>query len=280
MDRRTGTDAWTNGTATVDEIFVGTTELDLALLGVFAPPPPPILTSNDIDTARGSYLASDLGSTVNPVFKGGVLQTNQTDASRTRRISRSLRACPTRSTRWATPACSPACLPDETVGQPGSIVFSNSLLGGSVTFTGVNIYTGSTTVDLGATLMLAGAGSIATSSGVIDNGTLNVAGVNTPAWGQHQFLSGTGSVQLTGNNTLILTQAADTFAGGFTGSGGVTLPASGAETFTGTSTIGGTLAVDGGTLHEDGNVHRGCRYRGKRRHTARHRPDRRSDQRG
>ena len=50
-----------------------------------------------------------------------------------------------------------------------------TLAGGTQNLSGINTYTGSTTINSGATLALSGTGSIATSSGVINNGSFNVA---------------------------------------------------------------------------------------------------------
>ncbi len=65
---------------------------------------------------------------------------------------------------------------DATAGTPGSLTITNSGSGGSLTLSGVNTYTGSTTVNSGAALDLTGAGSIAASSGLTNNGTFDIIG--------------------------------------------------------------------------------------------------------
>ncbi|SEG66025.1 autotransporter outer membrane beta-barrel domain-containing protein [Bosea lathyri] len=138
---------------------------------------------------------------------------------------------------------------------------------GTTTLTATNTYTGATTIQAG-TLALTGAGSIAASSGVRNNGTFDISA--TTAGASIRTLSGRGVVD-TGAQTLTLTAAADTFDGTFQGTGGLTL-SSGAETLTGNSSgfsgattvqagrlsvngsLGGTMAVLGGRLQGVGTV--------------------------
>ncbi len=67
-----------------------------------------------------------------------------------------------------------------------------ALSAGSVTFSGINTYTGATTINTGATLALSGSGSIGASNGVTDNGTLDISAVtgsatiNTAIWRRHR----------------------------------------------------------------------------------------------
>ncbi|AKM32740.3 hypothetical protein AB870_10720 [Pandoraea faecigallinarum] len=122
------------------------------------------------------------------------------------------------------------------------------LASGTETLTGANTYTGATTIDSGAMLRLSGNGSIAASSGVANNGTLDISTTNNGA--SLTSLSGSGAVSL-GARTLTLTNASGTFAGTITGTGGLTLNGgtqtlSAANTYTGATTInGGTLALVG-----------------------------------
>ena len=106
-----------------------------------------------------------------------------------------------------------------------------------------------TTIN-GGTLALSGTGSIATSSGVFDNGTFDISASNAPG-ASITTLSGSGAVAL-GANTLTLSNASGTFGGAIGGTGGLTLAMgtetlSGANTYTGTTTLAAatTLNVNG-----------------------------------
>ncbi|HEY4201822.1 MAG TPA: autotransporter domain-containing protein [Devosiaceae bacterium] len=120
---------------------------------------------------------------------------------------------------------------------------------GELLLTGVNSYTGLTTISDGL-LALANADSIAASSGLVDDGAFNIAATTSGA--QIKTLSGAGTVQL-GTRTLTLTQANDTFAGVVGGAGGLALTGgsealSGINTYTGATNVasGATLGLTGG----------------------------------
>ena len=127
-----------------------------------------------------------------------------------------------------------------------------TITGGWQTLSGQNTYTGATTIASGASLGLAGSGSIATSSAVIDNGTLDISATTNGA--TIATLSGSGTVAL-GGQALTLATPADTFSGSITdggtagGTGGQLVIASGTETLTGTNTYTGTTFIQpSGTL--------------------------------
>jgi fibronectin-binding autotransporter adhesin len=178
-----------------------------------------------------------------------------------------------------------------SVGEAGLVlsgtggVFAGSITGtggltlstGTQTLTGANTYTGATTIDSGATLALSGTGSVAASSGVTDNGALDIS--NTTAGASITSLAGTGAVNL-GSQTLTLTDAGGTFGGTFSGSGKLLLSGGtgslildgNSASFTGTTEIasgllevgdintpsavlGGNVEVDSaGTLRGHGTV--------------------------
>ena len=132
----------------------------------------------------------------------------------------------------------------------GPITFLDSVGGGSVTLTSTgNTYTGPTTINSGGTLMLSGSGTLATSSGLADNGVFDISGTNSGA--SIISLSGAGTVNL-GAQNLTLTEGAGAFSGVISGSGGLvvgggTVELSGANTYTGGTTITkGTLEVGDG----------------------------------
>jgi hypothetical protein len=133
----------------------------------------------------------------------------------------------------------------------GALSGSGGLLlqGGTEYLTGSNTYTGATTIGTGTTLGLAGYGSIAASSGVANNGVLDV--MQNYYGTQIQSLSGSGSVLL-GGQTLTLTNASNTFAGSISGAGGLAVNGgaetlSNAQNYSGATTIAtaGTLALAG-----------------------------------
>ncbi len=121
---------------------------------------------------------------------------------------------------------------------------------GTETLAGVNTYTGATTISAG-TLALAGSGSIALSSGVVDNATFDISGL-TNGGTSITTLPGTGGVTL-GANTLTLSNASGTFGGVIGGTGGLSL-SGGAETLTGANTYTGATNVNGGTLLVSGSI--------------------------
>lgn len=118
------------------------------------------------------------------------------------------------------------------------------LVGGTQTLTGVNTYSGATTIDHGAVLTLTGTGSVASSSGVANNGTLDISATTNGA--SLTGLTGLGTVSL-GARTLTLTQAAGVFSGAITGSGGLTLNG-GTQTLAGANTYTGATTINAGTL--------------------------------
>ncbi len=65
---------------------------------------------------------------------------------------------------------------------------------GTETLSGVNLYTGATTIGRGETLALSGAGSIANSSDVADAGTFDISATTSGA--SIMTLSGNGTVTL------------------------------------------------------------------------------------
>ncbi|WP_448100363.1 autotransporter-associated beta strand repeat-containing protein [Luteibacter jiangsuensis] len=146
---------------------------------------------------------------------------------------------------------------DATPGIPGDLNIVNSTGGGSVTLTGENTYTGETTIGNGATLVLAGDGSIATSSGVTNDGTFDIGQAN----GNENIasLGGNGTVTL-GANDLTITNGHDTYTGTIGGTGGVNVTG-GTQGFTGTNTYTGgttvanaTVSIDNGSALGTGTV--------------------------
>lgn len=130
-------------------------------------------------------------------------------------------------------------------GLNGGIGGSLTIAGGSQTLTGANSYTGATTINPGAALLLSGSGSVANSSNLLANGIFDIS--NTAAGASIVSLSGAGSVNL-GGQLLTLTNARGTFAGTIGGTGGLAI-LGGAEALTGSNSYaGGTVVAGGATL--------------------------------
>lgn len=123
----------------------------------------------------------------------------------------------------------------------GSATFT--VKGGHQRLSGLNTYTGVTTIDKDATLDLAGDGSILSSVGVVNNGLFAIGATNNGA--SITTMSGNGLVAL-GSKYLTLTTSADTFAGSINGEGGVILEG-GTLTLTGDNGYSGFTDVKQGT---------------------------------
>ncbi|WP_170207499.1 autotransporter-associated beta strand repeat-containing protein [Luteibacter pinisoli] len=162
---------------------------------------------------------------------------------------------------------------DDSAGVPGNITIVNSDTGGSVTFSGDNTYTGSTSIGTGSTLSVAGDGTIASSSGVTNNGTFDIADANNNV--DVKAINGAGDINLGGNDLVITNATGPGATGTISGTGGVevtggTQVLGGNNTYTGGTTVkdatvqigsdenlgaaSGGLALDNGTLHTTGDV--------------------------
>ena len=197
--------------------------------------------ATDIGTGATSYDASNLGTTLNPVFHGGTLNIDAPNMTLAQNFGigtegGTIQAVATNVTVTGTIA-------DDVAGTPGALAVAGA--GGRVTLEGVNTYTGATTVASGATLALSGAGSIASSSTVVADGTLDVSAASAPA--AVQSLAGSGRVEL-GAQSLTIQHGSSTFGGVVAGTGGVAVTG-GTQTFTGANTYtGATQVANGGTL--------------------------------
>lgn len=120
-----------------------------------------------------------------------------------------------------------------------------ALYGGTLTLNGASTYTGVTAIGSGATLALAGTGSIADSAQVIVEGTFDIAG--TTAGATVIDLAGGGDVVL-GDQTLTLAGGDGSFAGDITGTGAVH------QLGGGTQVLLGTLGYTGGTTLDAGST--------------------------
>lgn len=133
---------------------------------------------------------------------------------------------------------------------------------GTLILSGVNTYTGSTTVT-GGTLALSGSGSIATSSGLdlsASGATFDISG--STASPTILGLTGvSGSTVALGGNTLVVNQAGNSTFDGAIADGGLsngiggalTKEGAGTLTLTGDNTYSGATTISGGTLALSGS---------------------------
>jgi len=133
-----------------------------------------------------------------------------------------------------------------TIGGTGGLVVT----GGTQTLSGVNGFTGATSLAGGATLALSGAGSIAASDGLANDGTLDISG--TSAGARLKTITGTGNVVL-GSRTLTVDTMADAFRGAISGSGGVQLNG-GRWTVDNAQAYTGLTSLAAATLHVNGSL--------------------------
>lgn len=128
------------------------------------------------------------------------------------------------------------------VSGPGGVTIH---AGGAVQFSATNTYSGLTSITGGAQLFLSGPGSIASSSGVLNNGVFDISRTWSPV--SVQSLTGTGVVRL-GGQTLNITNAAGTFAGTIDNQGAY--PGTGG----GIALSGGSLILSGANSYTGGTV--------------------------
>ena len=199
----------------------------------------------DIDTANPCYLASNLGTTVNPDFAGGTLRVDQAnsygdnftvDASGTSTIDQA-----------GVDATFTGVFADAN-GVNGYLNIANSGTSGSVTFTGTNTYTGGTTINTGATLALGAGGTTGSIVGnVTNNGALIFNRSNAVTFGG--VVSGAGTLTQAGTGALTLTET-NSYTGGTTINNGTI--AIGADANLGAADS--LLVISGGSLQLTGNV--------------------------
>lgn len=121
---------------------------------------------------------------------------------------------------------------------------SLTVAGGAITLSGLNTYTGATTVGAGATLALAGQGSINQSSNLTVNGIFDVT---QSASAQVKDLGGSGRV-VVGQAGLMIADASQAFAGKITGDGGVNV-AGGVLSLTGDNDFASLDISNGATVN-------------------------------
>jgi uncharacterized protein with beta-barrel porin domain len=137
-----------------------------------------------------------------------------------------------------------------------------TVAGGVQELSGINGYTGVTTINNHAGLTLTGNGSIASSSKVIVDGALSLFATTSGASitslsGPPSTSTTTGVVVVGAGKTLTITAANDTFAGAIGMSAADTgnlVLSGGIEKLTGANGYSGTTTINGGTLEVDGSI--------------------------
>ncbi|QWD82571.1 autotransporter outer membrane beta-barrel domain-containing protein [Polynucleobacter sp. MWH-S4W17] len=235
---------WTNFNSSYKwELIAGANSTTWNLVVAALAPPPPVATN--ITGAGTIYQSSNLGTTVNPVFDGGTLQVSSTG-----NIANNFTVNGNNGVIDQNSVASnfTGMISNASAGSPGSITITNSGSGGSVTFSGENTYTGSTTINNGATLALSGAGSVSQSSGVTNNGTFNIAGKtgNVSVASYTQGATGTLSMGIVPSNSPKLN-----VNGVASLAGGLSLTASSGSYAPGKYTL---LTANGGVTGSFGNL--------------------------
>jgi fibronectin-binding autotransporter adhesin len=155
-----------------------------------------------------------------------------------------------------------------TISGPGTLEIIKGNTSVNVKFTANNTYTGATTIDSGANLIVGNNGSVGTlgTGNVIDNSTLTFSRSDSAysyggiiSGSGAMTVSGSGTVTLTGNNTYSGNTSVNSgglvvnnTSGSGTGTGNVTV--SSGATLGGTGIIGGAVTVNAGGTLAPGNA--------------------------
>ncbi len=197
----------------------------------------PYTGRSPIDMMQPFYLASQLGVTVDPIFVGGTLKVDQ--ASIGDNFTLANMASSTIDQNGTTSTFT-GIFSDAAVGTPGRITIDNSGSGGSVTFSGANTYTGSTTLKGGTLIVTQDANLGATAATLVfDGGTLRAGGSFDSA--RAVTLASTGTLDVDGGRTLGL-------SGIVSGSGSWTKAGAGTAVLTADNPYTGLTTVAAGTL--------------------------------
>ena len=138
-------------------------------------------------------------------------------------------------------------------GTGGNLVIAN---GAAQALGGTNTYTGTTTIAAGGELdLFSPAGSIATSSSVINNGIFDISLLGTDTSIKSLSGAATGVVNL-GSSTLTFTNGNGNFAGVIQdgGAGGGIAMAGGTQVLSGINTYTGNTTINGGLLTINGSI--------------------------
>lgn len=188
---------------------------------------------------------SDLNATTLPIFEGGTLRTDTPNGSYSQNFTLNTSSSNTID-QYGNISTFSGIFSNATTNQPGNIQIVNTGSGGSITFTGANTYTGTTTISSG-TLVTGSANTLPSSSAVtVANGAqLNLSN-NNQSIGS---LAGAGNISL-GSATLTTgnDNTSTTYSGVMSGTGGVTKVGSGTFVLASNNTYTGPTTISAGTL--------------------------------
>jgi autotransporter-associated beta strand protein len=116
---------------------------------------------------------------------------------------------------------------------------------GTLTLSGSNTYTGSTTISSG-TLILSEEGTVSSSSAVVNDAAFDISG--TASGSTIQTLSGSGSITLGTKTLSVIHHSNSTFSGSIQGGGDFIKKGTGTLTLSGTNTYTGNTTLNSGIL--------------------------------
>jgi autotransporter-associated beta strand protein len=123
--------------------------------GPFGPPSTAEIMPVSTIAAGQTYFLSNVGTTVIPAFQGGTLQVDVNGNTYGQNFT--IDGSPTnRLDQRGNSAVLSGVLSDAVPGTPGQLTVANSESGGRIVLTGANTYSGPTTVESGATLVVDG----------------------------------------------------------------------------------------------------------------------------
>lgn len=150
--------------------------------------------------AGQTFFLSNVGTTVIPTFAGGTLQVDTIGNTYNQNFAVSNSPTNRLDLRGGTAVLS-GVLYDAVPGTPGQLIVANSEVGGSITFAGASTYTGPTSVERGATLLVDGSmTSPLTVAGTL--GGSGVVGNTTIAGGMLSPGNSIGTLTVNGNLTF------------------------------------------------------------------------------
>lgn len=193
-----------------------------------------------INTTQPYFLIYDLNFTVKPEFAGGILRIDQVNRTYTPNFLLSTLATNTLD-QFNNNVTLSGIFSDSVVGQPGVLTLVNSLgIDGSVTLSGINTYTGGTTLGTGTTLFISSDSNLGATPATLtfNGGTLDTTAAITSA----------RSITLNNAGGTIKSDAALALSGTISGTGGLTKEGTGTLTLSGSNTYTGNTTINTGAL--------------------------------